>query len=149
MKVILLRDVPDVGRKWDIKEVKAGYGRNYLLAQNLAVLATPKSLKTVKARQEQDTQNKALEDNLLEKTLDSLKKSVFVIEKKANEKGHLFDGVDMKEISALLGKKLKIVIPVEYIKLEKPIKEIGKHKITVAKGDHEAVFEIEIKATEK
>ncbi len=48
MKVILLQDVPGVGKKWEVKEVKNGYAGNYLLPRNLAVMATPGALKDVK-----------------------------------------------------------------------------------------------------
>lgn len=148
MKIILLQDVPGVGKKWEVKEEKGGYGRNYLLARNLAILATPKALKDVRIRQEQEVQKKALHEDLLNKSLKSLKDSVITIERKANEKGHLFDGVDVKEIAGLLGEKLKGAITSDDIQLEKPIKEIGKREITVQKGDHKVSFQIEIKAKE-
>jgi len=145
MKIILTQDVNGVGKKWEVKEEKGGYGRNYLLARNLAVLATPKALKDAKIKQEQEAQKKALNEDLLGKSLESLKDSVIVIEKKANEKGHLFDGVDAKEIAGFLKEKLKGEISPDYIQLEKPIKELGKHEITVQKGDHKVSFQIEIK----
>lgn len=148
MKIILSQDVPGVGKKWEVKEEKGGYARNYLLARNLAILATPKALKDVKLKQEQETQKRALHEDLLGKSLESLKDSVIVIERKANEKGHLFDGVDAKEIAGFLKEKLKGEISPEYIQLEKPIKEIGQHEITVQKGDRKVSFQIEIKAKE-
>ncbi len=148
MKVILTQDVPGVGKKWEIKEEKGGYTRNYLLARDLAILATPKTLKDAKLKQGQEAQKRALHEDLLGKSLESLKDSVIVIERKANEKGHLFDGVDAKEIAGLLGEKLKGEISPDYIQLEKPIKEIGKHEITIQKGDHKVSFQMEIKAEE-
>ena len=148
MKIILLQDVAGVGKKWEVKEEKGGFSRNYLLARNLAILATPKTLKDAKLRQEQETQKKALHEDLLGKSLENLKDSAIIIERKANEKGHLFDGVDIKEIAGFLKEKLKGEISPDYIQLEKPIKEIGKHEITVQKGDHKVSFQIEIKAKE-
>ncbi len=145
MKVILLKDVPGVGKKWEIKDVKGGYGRNYLMATGLAILATEASVKNAQLKREQEVQKKIIQDNLLEKSFDSLNDFTLVIERKANEKGHLFDGIDNREIAELLTEKLKGEIPPEYIKLEKPIKEIGKHKITIQKGDQRAVFDLEIK----
>ena len=65
---------------------------------------------------------------------------------KANEKGHLFDGVDAKEIAGLVEEKTKAKIPAECVNLEKTIKEVGKYKISIQKGDQEVPFEIEIKA---
>ena len=148
MKIILLQDVAGVGKKWEVKEEKGGFSRNYLLARNLAILATPKTLKDAKLKQEQGTQKRALHEDLLGKSLESLKDSAIIIERRANEKGHLFDGVDAKEIAELLKEKLKGEISPDYIQLEKPIKEIGKHEITVQKGDLKVSFQIEIKAKE-
>lgn len=146
MKVILLQDVPGVGKKWEVKEVKNGYAGNYLLPRNLAVMATKGALKDIKLRQAQEAQKRAVQEDLLGKSFESIRDTVLIIERKANEKGHLFDGVDVKEIAELLGEKIKADVPAESINLEKTIKEIGKHKISIQKGDLEVPFEIEIKA---
>ncbi len=145
MKVILLQDVPGVGKKWEVKEVKNGYAGNYLLPRNLAVMATPGALKDVKLKQAQEVQKKAVQEDLLGKSLESIRDTVLVIERKTNEKGHLFDGVDAKEIAELVEEKTKIKIPAEYINLEKAIKEVGKYKISIRRGEQEVPFEIEIK----
>ena len=110
------------------------------MLRNLAVLATPASMKDAELRRAQEEKKKLIQEDLFEKSLESLQDVVFVVERKANEKGHLFDGVDVKEIAGLLEEKLKGKIPLEYIKLEKPIKEIGKHEITVQKGEPQSVF---------
>lgn len=144
MKIILLQDVPEVGKKWETKEVKGGYARNYLLTRGLATLATPGALKDIELKQKQEVQKKAIQEDLLLKSFDSLRDSVFTIARKANEKGRLFDGLDIKEVGEILKEKLKIEIPLEFVKLEKPIKAIGKYKISVQKGDREIFFEIEI-----
>ncbi len=157
MKVILIQDIPGVGKKWDVKKIKGGYARNYLLPANLAVLATPKTIKDAELKKGQEAQKKAIQENLLEKSLDSLKDFVLVIERKTNEKGHLYDAVDVKEIAKLLTEKFppkadqpsteKSEISPENIKIEKPIKETGKYEIAVAKGDRQVSFEIEIVPT--
>ncbi len=145
MKVILTQDVPGTGKKWDVKEIKGGYARNYLLPANLAVLATPKAVKDAELKKAQEIQKKAIQENLLEESLDGLKDFTLVIERKTNEKGHLYDAVDVREIAELLTEKLKSEIALECIKLEKPIKEIGKYEIAVQKGDRRVSFKIEIK----
>jgi len=148
MKVILTQDIPGVGKKWEIKDVKPGYGRNYLLSRDLAIPLTPGNLKDVQLRQKQEAQKKAIQKDLLKKSFESLKDFNFIIERKANEKGHLYDAVDIKEIAEFLKKKIKAEIPLDYIKLDKPIKEIGKYKIPLQKEDLEISFEIEIKPKE-
>lgn len=148
MRVILLQDVAGVGKKWEIKEVKNGYAGNYLLPRNLAVMATERALKDLKLKQAQEVQKKAIQEDLFGKSLESVRDTVLVIERKTNEKGHLFDGVDAKEIAGLVEEKTKIKIPAEYINLEKTIKEVGKYKISIRKGDREVPFEIEVKAAD-
>jgi large subunit ribosomal protein L9 len=148
MKIILLQDVAGTGKKWEVKEVKGGYFRNFLLPNNLAVLATPKTLKDIEIKKEQETQKRVLQEKLLEKSLETFRDSVLTIERKANEKGLLFDKLDTKEIRDLLGEKTKVEIPAECIKLEEPLKETGRHKITVQYKDREIPLEIEIKAME-
>ncbi len=86
-----------------------------------------------------------MQEDLLGKSLESIRDTVLVIERKTNEKGHLFDGVDAKEIAELVEEKTKIKIPAEYINLEKAIKEVGKYKISIRRGEQEVPFEIEIK----
>jgi len=146
MKIILLKDVPGAGEKWDVKEVKGGYARNHLIANGLAVMATAKALKEAQIKKEREKQSKAVQENLLEKSLDSLEETNLVAEKKANEKGHLFDGVDAREVAEIIKENLKIEILPEYIKLEKPIKEIGRHEIAVQKSGREINFQLEIKS---
>ncbi len=148
MKVILSQDIAGLGKKWDVKEVKRGYGRNFLLLRNLAVLATKKSIDNAKIRQEQELQEKSLKEDLLKKTLDRFKNSIILLERKANEKGHLFDGVDTRELAEIINEKFKIKIPVDYIKLEKPLKETGVHQVIIKSGGYEASLQVEIKAKE-
>lgn len=151
MKIILLQDVAGTGRKWEAKDVKGGYARNYLLPAKLAVLATPKTVKGAELKRKQEAQKRTIQEELFEKSLESLRNFTFIVEKKVNEKGHLYDALDVKEIVELLKEKLGGEIPLKYIRIEKPIKEIGRHKITVPKRGpegQEVSFEIEIKPKE-
>ncbi len=149
MKIILLQDIAGIGKKWEVKEIKGGFARNYLLARNLAVLATPKAQKDAELKRKQKAQGKAVQEDLLLKSLASLHGAVLEIERKANEKGHLFDGLDVKEIGEIIKEKLNVEIPLDLVRLEKSIKETGRHKITVVHKDKETFFEIEIKPDQR
>ncbi len=107
MEVILTQDVPGVGKKWEVKEEKGGYARNYLLARGLAILATPQAIKNSNLKKGYEAKKRAIQDDLFEKSLVSLQDFTFVIEKRVNDKGHLYDAVDIKEIAGLLKEKLK------------------------------------------
>lgn len=131
MKIILLQDVPKTGRKYDIKNVSSGYARNFLFPRGLAELATPDKIKSAETRKKQAEQEKEVQSDILDKNIDSLEGLIIEIKEKANEKGHLFAGINKKEISKILKEKSHLDVPVELIELDEPIKEIGKHKIKV------------------
>jgi large subunit ribosomal protein L9 len=131
MKVILLQDVPGMGRKYDVKGVKDGYARNFLIPRKLAEIATPQKIKIIEINKKQSWQKKVIWKNILEKNIEALKELKVTIKEKANEKGHLFAMIHQEEISRILKEQNHIEIPPELIEIEKPIKEIGEHKIKV------------------
>jgi large subunit ribosomal protein L9 len=131
MKVILLQNVPELGQKDDVKEVKVGYWRNFLLARDLAVAATPDLIEQAKKRREEQLKQKEVGEEKLAGILKELKDQVLTIEAKADEKGNLFAGIDAKKITEAVKEKLNFEIPVDAIKLEKPIKKIGPYEIPV------------------
>lgn len=128
MKVVLLKDVKNMGRAGTAVDVSDGHGQNFLIPNKLAVLATPVALKNAEALTKQYAELKALDAKLITDRLQALSEGSTTIVKKANEKGHLYDAVDAKEIAEATG------LPVDAIKLEKPIKEVGSFEIPVAHG---------------
>jgi large subunit ribosomal protein L9 len=142
MQVILLKDIPKIGQKNDIKNVSDGYAMNFLFKNGLAELATPKKIKNLeKVKLNQETKNKIHQD-LLIKNMRSLNGARVKMEEKANEKGHLFKGIHIEEIALELKKQDHIDLKPEYIKLEHPVKETGEFDITAKVGDTKAVFKL-------
>ncbi len=140
MKIILLQDVPGTGKKYDVKNVKDGYARNFLIQQKLAETATLQKIKTIEKNKKQNEQQKEIYKDILKKNIEALKELKITIKEKANEKGHLFAMIHQEEISKILKEQNRIEIPPEFIEIEKPIKEIGKHKIKVK--DQEFILEV-------
>ena len=93
MKVILLKDVAKIGRKYDIKNVADGYALNMLIPRGLAVVATEQAMKKVETLKVNDTTDKKIQTELLLKNLEVIKNLTLNLKEKANEKGHLFAGV--------------------------------------------------------
>jgi large subunit ribosomal protein L9 len=141
MKVILLQDVPSLGQKDDIKEVKTGYWRNFLLPKELAVFATPKLIEQAEKRKEETAKIREEEEKKIAKELKKLKDKPLEIKAKADEKGNLFAGISAEDISRALKEEMKLEISPNAIKIEKPIKKIGEHEIPVG----EQVLKIDIK----
>lgn len=132
MKILLLKDVPGLGRKSDIKNVADGYASNFLFPRGLAKAANAATEKQVMAEREKSRLEQAVRDDLLQKNLKSLSGVRVVIKGKANEQGHLFAGIHQNEISQALKKQHGLDISAESIELQEPIKAVGEYDISVS-----------------
>ncbi|MBI3632198.1 MAG: 50S ribosomal protein L9 [Candidatus Vogelbacteria bacterium] len=144
MKVVLLKDVPKVGKKYDIREVSDGYGRNYLVKLGLAKLATDKAQEEVKEFKQKNVAVKQMEDAEIEKGLEKLSTIKIIIKSKSNEDGHLFAGIKADDLSSAIRDQTKLIVMPEFINLEKPIKIIGEHIINVSIGDKKTKFKLRV-----
>lgn len=131
MKIILLQDVENLGKKGEIKEVKEGFARNYLFPKNLAQLATAQALK--KAQLEKQVQEKRVETlrREAEAQAKKLQKQIFIIPAKAGTEGKLFGSVTSEQIASQIFKELGIKVDPKDVELTEPIKKIGEYKIKV------------------
>ncbi len=130
MKIVLLKDVPKIGRKYDVKDVNDGYAINFLFPKKLAEPATPKLLAQVEKMKNSIRVGKEIQEDLLKKNLSALKDVTITIKKKTNENGSLFSGIKKEEIIEEL-RKQHVDLSEESIQLEKPIKELGEFEIPV------------------
>mgnify|MGYP001600522421 FL=1 len=87
MKIILLKDVPKVGRRYDVKDVADGYALNLLIPKGLAKIATPDAVKKIEETKKNDLTQKKIQEELLLKSLESIKNITLVIKGKANGQG--------------------------------------------------------------
>ncbi len=128
MKVVLLKDVRGVGKAHETVEAKDGYALNLLIPKKLAVAATAGALKEAHLRLKQKHDQKALGAKLIDERVAALAEHPVIIRKKVNEKGHLYDAVDVRDIAEATE------LPVESISIDKPIKERGTYTIAVSGG---------------
>ena len=131
MKVIFLKDVPRVGKRYDIKEVNGGYATNFLFPQKLALPATPKAIAELEKKQKEIVVEREMQESLLIKNLEEIKGKTITIKGKANDKGHLFSAIHKKEIIEAMQAENRVEIGEEFIMLDKPIKEIGEFEIPI------------------
>jgi large subunit ribosomal protein L9 len=129
MKIILLKDVPKVGRKYETKEVSEGYAANLLIPRGLAIAATPSAIKAMNTEKAKMEGEKKIHDELLIKTLTDIEGKVVSIKEKVNEKGHLFAGLHKPEVLKAIKEQTRLELNEEHISLDKPIKEAGEHLI--------------------
>ena len=133
MKVILLQDVPKIGKKFETKDVSDGYGRNFLLKNKLAEIATPEVVKKVNNIKKGIEDERISKESAVEKKIGKLPVGGVVIEAKANEEGKLFAGVRKEDLLSAMN-KLGVEIESDYIIFEKPIRESGEKDILVKVG---------------
>ena len=146
MKVILLKNIPKVGKKYDIKDLSSGYALNLLIPQGLAQISTPGVEKRIEQLKFKDLQEKQIQGELLLKSLDTIKNLKLTLKEKANEKGHLFAGVTKEMLISEILKMSRLNLDIGAIKLPKPIKEIGEHKVIVEAMGKEVEFTLNIEA---
>src|SRR5437870_6906597 len=129
MQLVLTEDVAHLGQQGDVVEVKAGYGRNYLLPNGLATVPTAHNLRLLdryKQRVHQAREARIADLRVLAEQIQRVPH--ITIEANANEEGHLYGSVSAPEVSkALKGKNLKV--EPEMVKLEGPIKVCGLYEI--------------------
>ncbi len=130
MKVILKHDVKGLGREGDVKEVKDGYGRNFLLPTGKAVMADAGALKNwERHRDERDERDRA-ERAEAEALAERLREMTIEIAVKAGEKNRLFGSVTNREIADTIGRE-GISLDRHVIHLREPIKTVGDHRVDV------------------
>jgi len=130
MQVILLEDVPALGKSGESVKVSEGYGRNYLIPQKKAILATEKGIKILEhqKREVQQRMGKAKKD--VEKVAEQIEKLSCTFAKPVGESGKLFGSVTSMEIESFL-KENGIDVDRKKILLEEPIKNLGMFTVPI------------------
>ena len=130
MEIILLEDIPSLGKVGDLVKVSDGYGRNYLIPNKLAIKATPKSRKRLEheKRLAQDKIDKVKRD--VEKLAKRIEEFSCTISKPVGESGKLFGSVTSKEIEQHLNES-GFQIERKNIELEEPIRNLGVYTVPI------------------
>jgi large subunit ribosomal protein L9 len=130
MKVLLIKDVYKLGRAGDVKRVADGYGRNYLLPQGLAVLATPGALKQSDAIRTQAVATRTAINQEMGGVADKLSQLVLTFPAKAGETGKLYGSITPQMVVEAIQKKTGVEVNRRQIDGE-PIRILGEHKVHI------------------
>lgn len=130
MKLILIEDVPNLGYKDDVVEVKSGYGRNYLIPQRKAVIATESALKVLAENQRQRAHKLAQIKAEAEAAAAALEGVALTIAAKVAETGTIYGAVNAASVAEALG-KLGHKVDRKLISLNTSIKEVGNYTATI------------------
>jgi large subunit ribosomal protein L9 len=134
MKVLLIKDVKGLGKKGEIKEVKDGYGQNFLIGKGFALLATHEVLKKHEASERKKAADEAAEIEKLQDIEKQLGKITLTIKRKLGANGSLFGAVTKDEIAQELLEQKNIEIDKKIVEIDHVIKSTGIFDITVKLG---------------
>ena len=150
MKVILASDVDKLGHKGDIVTVADGYARNYLVPKGLAMFASKGALKQAEDMQRARAERVRKEKEAAAARVASLGASPVYISARAGEGGRLFGSVTKSDVARAIEEQLNEQIDRHLIRLDDPIRRLGKHEIEVHLHDEvNALVTVEVIAHEE
>jgi len=130
VKIILLEDVPTLGRRGEVRDVADGYARNYLLPHKLALNATTANLKNlegIKARQESQAAQSVAQSQAQAQVIAGLH---LAVSRKASDEDRLFGSVGRNDIAAFLTQH-GVEVERRRIELDEPIKTLGEFSVPI------------------
>ncbi|MCK4860211.1 MAG: 50S ribosomal protein L9 [Candidatus Omnitrophica bacterium] len=130
MKLILLTDIPKLGKSGDIVEAKDGYARNFLIPQKIALPATPQSIKLTRQKKEREIEKEKAEKEKIGKLAEKISKISCTISAHAGDEDKLFGEITNKNIAKSLADK-GIEIDRKRIKVKEPIRKLGVYDVEI------------------
>jgi large subunit ribosomal protein L9 len=131
MKVVLLQDVKDLGKKGELVNASDGYARNYLFPRKLAVEATAGKLKEIEDKKSSEKNRKEKELSAAKELADKINKLEISFKTKAGENGKLFGSITGKDVADALKAQHKIEIDKKKIVLHDAIKTLGTYQVEI------------------
>ena len=131
MKVLLIKDVQNLGKAGQIKEVADGYGRNFLIRRGLAVVATEGVVKDTRLRLESEARQHAEATLTASKLAERLEQTTLTFQRRAGEKNRLYGSVTSADIAGELQKLISQPFDKRKIILEEPLRELGTHRVAI------------------
>jgi len=130
MKVLLLRDVYKLGRAGDVKKVADGYGRNYLIPQKLALLATPGTLKQADRIRQSGLAERARLNQEMTAVAERLRGLNLTFVARAGETGKLYGSITTGDITEAIERDTGVHVDRRHV-AHQPLRELGTHSIPI------------------
>ena len=131
MRVIFLEDVPNVARAGEVKEVANGYGRNYLIPQKLALLASYEVISTVRTQLEVKAHSQAQTEAELLELANHLDGREVILEARIGTKDRLYGSITTADIAAELESATGLAVDKRKIELDEPIRQLGSYEVAI------------------
>jgi large subunit ribosomal protein L9 len=130
MKVLLIKDVYKLGRAGDVKRVADGYGRNFLIPQGMAVLATPGAMKTAERIRQKATERRTILNDEMSVVAEALKKIQIVFGARAGETGKLYGSITSQEVVDAILQKSGYTVKRQQLDMQ-PLRTLGEHTVRI------------------
>src|SRR6266536_3322326 len=130
MKVLLIKDVYKLGRAGEVKKVADGYGRNFLLPQKLAMLATPGALKQIEKIRSQAEVRRTEQNSELKDLANQINGITVVFAAKAGETGKLYGSITTQDVATAIQEKTRFEVKKQQIDMQ-PIRNLGEFTVHV------------------
>ena len=147
MRVILLKDIENLGKKYEIKEVKTGYARNFLIPNGLVKMATQENLRQLEKERGEVEMRAEEELKRIQALAGTIDGQEIVIPVKIGKEDQLFESITVQKIYEKL-KELGFDVKKGQIDLSEPIKNLGEFSVKI-KLDHNLEAEITVTVTEE
>lgn len=145
MKIILQRDIANLGKRGEVKEVANGYAMNVLIKKGDALQATPSELAKWKSKEDAKTHKKELATSTFAQLIDSIRKtSILITGKKADQKGQLFASIKETDVAEAVYKAVQLSIDPKQVLISSPIKTLGTHTVSLKQGEKKESITIEV-----
>ncbi|MBN2017392.1 MAG: 50S ribosomal protein L9 [Candidatus Cloacimonetes bacterium] len=149
MKIILKKNLENLGSVGEIVKVADGYARNFLFPKGFAIPATDKNKKLIEKFKEEEEKRLAEELKMAEMVMKQIEKTSILFTRLSDENGHLYGSVNEQDIVNELKEK-DLIIDKHNVKMEQHIKELGDHEVTIElKGDIKGTLKIKVEKEEK
>jgi large subunit ribosomal protein L9 len=131
VRVLLMKDVENVGHAGDVKEVADGYGRNYLLRRKLAVAAGRGAEAEAKRLRDATVKRETKERNEAQAIADEIDNKTVVVRLKVGAEDKAFGSITNQDIAAALKAQNRVEIDRHKIDLKEPIRALGEHQVSL------------------
>ena len=130
MKVLLRSDVKGIGRRGDIVNVSSGHARNFLLPNDLAIVANSGTIAQAEVMRKSREQQIAADRESARLVVASLSTTVIKIAAKAGNEGRLFGSINAVEIAKAVLDQTGVTIDRKNIQVETPLRQLGEHSVS-------------------
>ena len=130
MKVLFKKDVPEVAKAGQVKDVADGYARNFLIPRGFAVAATAGALKQVASVQAVAARHAAEEEQSARSLKQRLEAQAIVIEAKAGSQGRLYGSVTTADVATAIQKQIGAALDRRDLELVDPVRQVGTYQVT-------------------